>query len=85
MRVGTNKRIGIINVASYPHVLGKIFKIYLMADSNSRRDHCEPIKCLRSPLQELIARIVALELHRHVFLKRVFGTGEVDLDRMVDD
>jgi len=49
-----------------------------------RRDHTETVKRLCAPLQELVTRVVAFEFHLHILFKRIFGTGEVYLHRMID-
>ena len=56
-----------------------------MTDANARRNHAESIERLHAPLQELITRVVALELHLHVLAKRVAGGREINLHRVIDD
>ena len=42
------------------------------------------VERLRAPLQKLITRAIAPELHLHVLFKRIARAGEVDLDRVID-
>src|SRR5690349_20072602 len=56
-----------------------------MHDTDTGGNDSKAVKCLGSPLQELVARLVALELNLHVALKRIIDLGKVHLDRVVDN
>ena len=56
-----------------------------MHDPGGRWDHPEVAKGLLSPLQELVALLVPLELPAAVDHERVRTVEHVDLDRVVHD
>src|SRR5215813_546796 len=71
MRVRTDQRIWKVKAVLFPNTARQILQIDLMTNANSRRNNSEAVKCLRSPLQKLVTRIVPPELHPNVFLKRI--------------
>jgi hypothetical protein len=85
VRVGSDESIREIDTFFLQYALRQILKVYLMADSESRWNDTEGLKRLFAPLEELVARFVALKLHLHVPLKRVISMREIDLNRVVDN
>src|ERR1051326_44379 len=84
MGVGADERLRKIN-RLLPNVLREIFEIDLVADADARRNYAKTIKRLRAPLEKLVTRTVAFELHLHVFLKRIARARKINLDRVVDN
>ena len=56
-----------------------------MTNPDARRNHSETIEGLCAPLQKLVAGVIALKFHLHIFLKCVFGAGEINLNGVVYD
>ena len=56
-----------------------------MHDADAGRDDAKAVERLHSPLQELVARIVALEFHLHVLDEGVGGVGVINLNGVVYD
>ena len=88
VRIGSHQRIGIsgqapVGCAVADHA-GQIFEVHLVADTDVRRDHCEILKSVLSPAQELIALHVALELQLGIEGKCLVAAELVDLHGMVD-
>src|ERR1051325_7080432 len=71
MRVRPDQRVRVIDAVLLPHAARQEFQIDLVNDAYVRRHDAEAVKRLHAPLQELIARVVALELHLHVLLESV--------------
>src|SRR6185369_12704409 len=77
VRVSADERVRKINVL-LPNVLREIFEIYLVTDADTRRNYAKTVECLCAPLEKLVTRTIAPELHLHVLLKRVARAREVD-------
>ena len=74
------KRVRIVDTVFLKHPLGQVLQVHLVHDANSGWHHFETVKGLHAPLQELIARPIALELKLHIPLEGLRAAGEVDLD-----
>jgi hypothetical protein len=84
MRVGADQRIGIQHAVFLDDVAGQEFEIHLVADAEPRRDDPQAVKRLSAPLQEAIARGIALELHVGVEAQRIGTAKVVDLHGVID-
>src|SRR5262249_51122378 len=71
VRISADQTVGIINAVLFPDALREILEINLVTDADPRRDDAKAIEGLHAPFQELITRVVPLELHLHVLAKRV--------------
>ena len=85
VRVGSDERVGITDALFLEDPLREVLQVDLVDDADARRDDVETAERLHAPLEELVARAVALELHLHVEPEGVACWPEIDLDRVVDD
>jgi len=85
VRVGADEGVGIPDPVLFQHAAREVLQVDLVHDADARRDDPESVEGLRSPLQELVALLVALELHVHVELQRVGTIRVVDLYGVIDD
>src|SRR2546423_3901073 len=60
VRISSHQTIGVINSELLPDAFRQVLKIHLMTDADAGRNYAEPIEGLHSPLQELVARVIAL-------------------------
>src|SRR4029077_19077021 len=56
-----------------------------MHDADSRRNELESLESLLSPLKELVALAITLELHVQIEFQRPRRTEEIDLHRVIDN
>ena len=84
VRIGAHQTVRIIKIVLAPDAFAQVFEVHLMANADARRNHAEAIECLHAPLQKLITRVVAAELHLHVFAERGAAAREINLHRMID-
>jgi len=59
--VGADERVGIPDAVLFQHAAREVLEVDLVHDADARRDDLESVEGLRSPLQELVALLVALE------------------------
>ncbi len=84
MRIGAHQRIGVTDSIFIDDTLRQVFEVNLMADTQTGRHNSKSVKRLPAPLQELIARMVALEFHCNVSCEGIAGGRKIDLHRMID-
>src|SRR5205809_586329 len=82
--VGAHQRVRVVNTIPLPDAFAKVFKIHLVTNPDSRRNDAETVKGLSPPLEKLVARIVSLEFHDHIFLECIRRAREVDLYGVID-
>ena len=85
VRIGADERIRVIHAIFLQHALGEVFEVHLMHDADAGRHDFEGIKGLLTPLQELVALLVALKLQREVLIQCILSSGEIDLHAVIDD
>jgi len=64
---------------------GEVFEVDLVDDAGAGRHGAEVVERGLAPAEELVAFLIALELHLDVLAEGVAGTKVIDLDRVVDD
>src|SRR6185436_21121695 len=67
-----------------PNILREVFEINLVTDADARRNHTKAVERLGAPLEKLVTRPIASELHLHVLFKSIARAREVDLHRVID-
>jgi hypothetical protein len=65
-----HERIRKIDAVAFEHALREIFQIYLVDDSDPRRDDAETVERLRSPFEKSVSLFVAPKLHLRISLVR---------------
>src|SRR2546430_2211621 len=83
MRVGADERVGEVPTLVVQYAEREGLEVDLVHDADAGRHDLEPVEGLHAPLEELVARAVALELDPHVQLDGVGAAGEVDLPPVV--
>jgi hypothetical protein len=84
VRVSSDQRIREIDTITLKRSLREILKVYLVTDTETWRNNTERFERLLAPLQELVARLIALELGLHIELKRVVSIVEIHLYGVID-
>jgi hypothetical protein len=82
--VGADERVGERDAVADLHDLGEVLEVDLVDDAGARRDDLEVVERLLAPLEELVALLVALELHLRVVHQRELRAELVDLHGVVD-
>jgi len=85
VRVSADKRIGVKNAIFFEDNASKPFQVDLMDNTIARGHNSEVVEGLLTPLEESEALLVTLELKLFVLLFGVGGTGDIDLDGVIDD
>ena len=85
MAVGADEGVRHRDAVLYDDALGQVLEVDLVDDAGGGRHDGEVIEGLLSPLQELVALAVALELALGVELEGRRVAEGVDLDGVVDD
>ena len=67
-----------------PHRPAKVFEVYLVANTGTRRYYAEAAECLLPPAQKDVALMVALHLKPDVLFKSIIVTKTVYGDRVVN-
>src|SRR5690606_24084191 len=81
--VGTHQGVWVVNVVFLVHAASQIFKVDLMDDAKPGRHDAKGIEGLHAPFHELVAFLIALELHFHVQIQCFFCAEIVDHDRVL--
>jgi hypothetical protein len=84
VRICPHERIRKIDAVAFEHAFREIFQIYLVDDSDPRRDDAETVERLRSPFEKSVSLFVPPKLHLRISLVRAFASCVVDLDRVID-
>ena len=84
MRVRADQRVRIKDAILPLNTLGEVLEIDLMTDADARWYDFEAVEGLHAPLQKLITRAVAFELHLHVQAQRSWHAREVDLNGVIN-
>src|SRR5690606_6521107 len=85
MAIGTHEGIGDQFTVPFNDSFGKIFQIYLMANTHPRWHDPKIIKRFLCPLQELVAFYVPLVFLVHIAAIGIGRSKIINLYRMVDD
>ncbi len=85
VRIGPDERVGVDHAVLLDDPLGQELEVDLVADAEPGRHDAERVERRHPPLQELVALVVARELHPDVGEKRGRISGDVHLDRVIDD
>ena len=83
--IGSNERVGVVEIAGAEDALGEILQIHLVHDADAGRHDAKSLEGLLAPFEELVALPVALEFHVEVELERIGGAVEINLHRVVHD
>ena len=81
--VGTHQSIGVVHALLLHDTVCQVLQVHLVHDTRAGRNDRESFECLLTPLQELVALHIALELAGQVLLVRLGEPGPVHLHRVV--
>src|SRR5262249_59900665 len=70
VRIGADQRVGVDDSALLEDAAGEELEVDLVADADAGRNDAEAVERAHAPLQELVARLVAHELHVEVLSER---------------
>ena len=84
MRIRSDKRVRVIDITCVQDTLGKVFKVDLMDDADSRRHDFESIESLHAPFEKLITFTVASEFLVKITIHRIRTSRKINLNRMID-
>jgi hypothetical protein len=60
VRIGADERVGIVDAVCSQHALREVLEVHLVHDADAGRHDLEGVERLHAPLEELVARAVAL-------------------------
>ena len=83
--VGADEGVRVEDVFFGENSGGEMLEIDLVDDADAGRNDVEGVEGLLTPFQEFVAFLVADEFDGEVAVEGFLRTGEIDLDRVVDD
>jgi hypothetical protein len=85
VRISSNDGIVVEEAFVIEDNTGKIFEIYLMDNTRSRRNDLEVVESLRTPFQELESFSVTIEFDDLVLFGGISSTEYVSLNGVIND
>jgi len=83
--ISSNNRVRIKYTVSFENDRRKPLEVDLMDNTIARRDNSEIVKSLLPPLKEGKSFLISTELEFFIFLLGVSPSGEINLNRVIND